>query len=29
MRRRRGEWAAAGHGPALLHLALAAYDRMV
>ena len=29
LRRRLGEWAGAGHGPALLRICLAAYDRMI
>ena len=29
IRRRLREWATAGHGPALLRLALAAFDRMI
>lgn len=29
LRRRLAEWAQAGHGPALLRVCLAAYDRMI
>ena len=29
MRRRRDEWADAGHGPALLRICLTAYDRII